>query len=407
MIIKQKMMIKVLLMLFAAMVLFRCTTPVKKVQTDSEVPRQEVEAGSELTGPEIEKDSDLDQQQAETDFGPDQQKLEAVFYPMPPQQPKLQFLVSITYEEGIGIRESPIGGTQLLQIKRPYDIGAVKGKIYISDLSYKKVLVIDLEKKELDYIEGDYESTGIWVTEDDYKYITDFRKKQILVFDNNNELIKLYAYRDQFDKPVDVAVFQNKVYVSDINKHHIIVLDKYSGKTVNVIGGIGIKEGKFYKPTHVIVDRQGNIYVNDFFNFRIQKFTADGAYLKTFGYPGDTLGAFARPKGLDVDKDGNLYVVDAAFENVQIFDNETTDLLIFFGGFGLDTGQMYMPGPVYIDYHNVEYFKKYANKDFDLKYLVYVGNTLGPIRMNVYGFGEWTGPSSEDGEDNVEEQLRP
>jgi len=185
----------------------------------------------------------------------------------------------------------------LLQIKRPYDIGAVKGKIYISDLSYKKILIVDLEKKELDYIEGDYESTGIWVTEDDYKYITDFRKKQILVFDSNNELIKLYAYRDQFDKPVDVTVFQNNVYVCDMNKHYVVVLDKYSGKTINIIGGIGLKKGKFYKPTHTIVDKQGNLYVNDFFNFRIQKFAPDGAYLKTFGYPGDTPRCVCKAKG--------------------------------------------------------------------------------------------------------------
>jgi DNA-binding beta-propeller fold protein YncE len=79
----------------------------------------------------------------------------------------------------------------------------------------------------------------------------------------------------------------------------------------------------------VTVDREGNIYVNDAFNFRIQKFDPGGNFLKAFGYPGDTLGGFARPKGLGVDREGRVYVVDAAFENVQIFEDETTDLLLW------------------------------------------------------------------------------
>ncbi|MBI5409919.1 MAG: hypothetical protein HZA14_11185, partial [Nitrospirae bacterium] len=103
------------------------------------------------------------------------------------------------------------------------------------------------------------------------------------------------------------------------------------------------------------------------------------------------LGALARPKGLDVDREGHLFVVDTAFENVQIFDVETADLLLFFGGFGPEPGSMYMPNGIYVDYHNVEYFKKYADKDFNLKYLVYVGNMLGEHKLNVYGFGDWTG----------------
>ncbi|MEF9437619.1 MAG: 6-bladed beta-propeller [Candidatus Mariimomonas ferrooxydans] len=155
--------------------------------------------------------------------------------------------------------------------------------------------------------------------------------------------------------------------------------------------GLGAKEGKLYKPTHVIVDKEGNLFVNDSFNFRIQMFTQNGKYVKTFGYQGDTMGGFARPKGLDIDRQGHLYVVDTAFENVQIFDSKSTDLLLFFGGFGPAPGSMYLPSSIYIDYQNLEYFKRYADKDFSLKYLVYVGNLLGNKKLNVYGFGKWIG----------------
>jgi len=329
---------------------------------------------------------------------PAEQKITSQFYPMPPEQPRLQFLISFTEEE---LRKFEGGYKYFLQIKRTYDIGAVKGKIYISDRTYKKITVIDLEKKELSQIPGDYESAGIWVTDDDYKYVADFERRHIIVFDDRNNPTWIY-HDSQFDKPVDVAVFENRVYVVDINKHKVFILDKKRGHIVSSIGGIGKEEGKFYKPTHVIVDGEGNLYVNDFFNLRMQKFDREGNFLKKFGYPGDTLGAFARPKGLGLDKEGHLYVVDAAFENVQIFDDETTDLLLFFGGFGLDPGSMYLPNGIYIDYHNVEYFKEYADRNFNLKYLVYVGNTLGPIKLNVYGFGEWVGdplPKRENSEE--------
>jgi DNA-binding beta-propeller fold protein YncE len=366
---------KTLFIIALATVLFGCV-PETKVQRGLSPVQSREQTESDKTG-----------------LAPVEEKAASRFYPMPPEQPRLQLLISFTEDH---LRTFKGGNKYFLQIGRPHDIGAVKGKIYVSDRTYKNIIVIDLDKKELSQLTSKYESTGIWVTEDDHKYVADFKYKQVIVFDNNNKLVRIYAYRDQFDKPVDVAVYEHKLYVCDLDRHKIIVLDKDSGKTIQEIGGIGTEEGLFYKPTHVIVDKEGSLYVNDFFNFRIQKFDRDGNFLKAFGYPGDTLGAFARPKGLSVDQEGHIYVVDAAFENVQIFDDETTDLLFFFGGYGLTPGSMYLPNGIYIDYENTEYFKEYVDDNFELKYLVYVGNTLGPIKLNVYGFGEWIGPPLEE-----------
>jgi len=86
-----------------------------------------------------------------------------------------------------------------------------------------------------------------------------------------------------------------------------------------------------------------------------------------------------------------VYAVDTAFENTQIFDPTSTDLLLFFGGYGPHAGSMYLPSSLHIDYDNVEYFNQFVDKDFKVKYLVYVGNLLGDKKLNVYGFGEWIG----------------
>jgi sugar lactone lactonase YvrE len=365
---------RILLILFIAAMFFECTTPerrIRRVSTPATLKRQVATVSQPA----------LTRQLSET-----------LFYPMPPKQPRLQFLTSFTIEGVSEYRRFKLGGIQnFLQIQTPYDIGASRGKIYISDRISQKVIIVDLEKELIDHIRENYESVGIWVTEDDYKYVADAKKKRILVFDKKNRALRIFGKENQFDKPVDIAVHENKIYVCDINKHQIIVLDRKSGKTIQTIGGIGKEEGYFSKPTHVIVDILGNIYVNDFFNFRIQKFDRNGNFVKAFGYPGDTLGGFARPKGIGIDREGNLYVVDHAFENVQIFDNKTTDLLLFFGEFGLNPGEMYLPNAIHIDYNNIEYFKEYAEEGFSIKYLVYIGNRFGPTKLNVYGFGEWQG----------------
>ncbi|RJR14509.1 MAG: hypothetical protein C4581_14060 [Nitrospiraceae bacterium] len=336
-----------------------------------------------------------------------QEKIETVFYPALPQNPRLQFLTSITSEDDIGkeksaFREFLLGETKSMkQVARPYDIASVPGKIYVSDRTYKKILVIDFDKMEFNFIKDEAEGSldqpaGIWITPSGNKYIADFGRKQIVVFNDKDEFVTAYGREGQFGKPLDVAVQGKKMYVVDFDNHHIAVVDLDSGETIHTIGGSGAEPGKMHRPSHIALDTEGNIYVDDSFNFRIQKFSPDGQFQKVYGYPGDTLGGFARPKGIAVDAEGYLYAVDTAFENVQIFDNESALLLLFFGGFGPNPGSMYLPNSVYMDYDNIKYFQKYVDKNFNVKYLVYVGNMLGEHKINVYGFGEWTGKPLPD-----------
>lgn len=325
------------------------------------------------------------------------------FFPPLPQPPKLQYLLSVTSEDDLGgssssgLKEWLIGQRRASkQIARPQDIASSKGRIYILDRTFKKVLFLDLAKKQLDMIQDEREGAlgdpmGLWVTADDVKYVADTGRKQVLVYDRDNKFVRAYGEPGQFDRPADVAVSGDRIYVVDFAKMAVHVVDRVSGKTVQTFGEVGQEPGQFNRPTHITVDRQGNVYVNDSFNFRIQKFDPQGKYIKHFGYQGDTLGGFARPKGIAVDGDGYLYAVDAAFENAQIFDPESTDLLLFFGGYGPHQGSMYLPSGLHIDYDNVEFFQPYVDKDFKVKYLVYVGNLLGDKKLNVYGFGEWIG----------------
>lgn len=330
-----------------------------------------------------------------------EEELPVIFYPKPPEQPRLQFLASISSEEDLEVQRSAFNefllGPDLsfADIGRPYDVSSSSGKIYILDRQYNKILIVDLVENAFRALKDTRlgvlrAPAGIWVSKKDVKYIADMKRKQIVVFDADNNFVRAYGDGELLEKPVDVALFEDRIYVCDMGKHHIMVLDKESGKQVAVIGQIGADAGSFYRPTHISVDSEGNLFINDAFNFRVQKFNRQGEYVSTFGVHGDRIGAMARPKGLAVDRQGHLYVADAAFENVQIFDQQGR-LLLFFGGPGVERGNMYLPAGMDIDYDNVAYFNKFADKDFEVKYLLYVCNMSGPHKLNVYGFGDWKG----------------
>jgi DNA-binding beta-propeller fold protein YncE len=329
------------------------------------------------------------------------EKIETVFYPMPPETPRIQFLTSISKEKDLGrssrFREYLIGKEDAgKRLARPYALAHEKAKIYIADKTAKKILIVDLVNRSFDYIRDVkggalQDPSGIYITDDGYKYVADAGRGQIVVFNQRNEFHQAYGAEKQF-RPTDVVVYGKRIYVCDIRDNEIEVLDKDTGEVITKIGGIGRQEGAFHKPTHVAIDAAGNLYVTDAFNFRVQKFDKDGKFIKVIGYQGSHPGAFARPKGIAVDRAGRLYAVDAAFELVQVFDIDTAEPLLPFGKYGPAPGSTYLPAGIHLDYDNVEFFNKYVDGDFRVKYLIYVGNLLGDNKLNVYGFGDWIGP---------------
>ena len=74
----------------------------------------------------------------------------------------------------------------------------------------------------------------------------------------------------------------------------------------------------FYMPTDIAVDEEGNVYVLDSGNHRIQKFDPQGNYLASFGRRGQGPGEFQYPQSLDIDAQGLMYVSDSGNQKIQI-----------------------------------------------------------------------------------------
>jgi outer membrane protein assembly factor BamB len=124
-----------------------------------------------------------------------------------------------------------------------------------------------------------------------------------------------YAYQfqigaPQFLSPYAVAVDgQGNIYVSDVGNHRIQKLSS-DGTFLLKFGSYGSGEGQFNYPSEVAIDGQGNIYVADPDNYRIQKFDARGTFLAKFGTIGSGDGQFTAPTGVAVDASGIFYVAD-------------------------------------------------------------------------------------------------
>jgi tripartite motif-containing protein 71 len=85
-------------------------------------------------------------------------------------------------------------------------------------------------------------------------------------------------------------------------------------KYTNVLGlqlyVLGTGNGQFIDPGVIIVDSEGNTYVTDQGNNRVQKFDSDGNFVTKWGSEGSGEGQFNSPLGISLDFEGNVYVVD-------------------------------------------------------------------------------------------------
>jgi sugar lactone lactonase YvrE len=98
----------------------------------------------------------------------------------------------------------------------------------------------------------------------------------------------------------------------------------------------GTGNGVFVNPDGVAVDGNGNVFVADSGNDRIQKLDKSSTFLTTWGSTGSGTGGFRNPLGVAVDRSGNVFVADSGNNRIQKFDNNGTFLLTF--GWGVANG---------------------------------------------------------------------
>ena len=83
------------------------------------------------------------------------------------------------------------------------------------------------------------------------------------------------------------------------------------------------EDGRFRQVTDVAWDTAGDGFISDgYINSRVAKVSKEGRWLKSFGEPGDQPGQLNTPHSIAADNQGNIYVADRGNARIQVFDTD-------------------------------------------------------------------------------------
>ncbi|OGO06003.1 MAG: hypothetical protein A2Y73_07430 [Chloroflexi bacterium RBG_13_56_8] len=146
---------------------------------------------------------------------------------------------------------------------------------------------------------------------------------------------------------------EGNLYVVDSQNHRIQVFDA-QGNFLRAWGSEGTQPGEFKEPWGVAVSPSGEVYVADTWNHRIQVFDQTGAFVRMWGVFGETSqldgagNVFYGPRGLAFDSQGNLYVADTGNKRIIKYDPQG-EMIAAVGGMGDGDGQLQEPVGIAID----------------------------------------------------------
>lgn len=148
---------------------------------------------------------------------------------------------------------------------------------------------------------------------------------RVLIYDADGQLIRQWSMpTNENGNPEGGAwLADGRIAVADTHYFRVLFFDQEG----NTVGSLGRESrdgepGTFRYPVDIVQDPAGHIYVAEYGgNDRVQKFTAEGEHVLTFGEVGTGPGQFQRAAGL-VWHDGKVYVADAVNGKVHVFTDE-------------------------------------------------------------------------------------
>jgi DNA-binding beta-propeller fold protein YncE len=189
--------------------------------------------------------------------------------------------------------------------------------------------------------------------------------------------------------------------VADTENHRIQHLSP-DGTVLHVWGSFAAStettpapEGMLNEPWGIAVGPDGSVYVADTWNHRIQKFTAQGEFVTTWGFgisqTDDPFG-FYGPRAIAVNAQGHVLVTDTGNKRIVVFDSEG-NYLTKFGSTGLDLGQFDEPVGLAVD----EAGLVYVGDTWNQRIQVFAPDGQGDyFPMNSWDVVGWYGQSLDN-----------
>jgi DNA-binding beta-propeller fold protein YncE len=148
-----------------------------------------------------------------------------------------------------------------------------------------------------------------------------------------------------FKEPQGIAIDkEGDLWVADAGNNRIQEFNselKYKRQITTANSSLGAPDG-------MAVDKEGHVWVADTLNNRVDEFSSAGTYLKRFGTEGTGNVQFKKPQGIAVDKAGNVWVADTNNNRVEEL-SSTGEFIKAFGSEGTETGKFKKPEALTID----------------------------------------------------------
>ncbi len=252
-----------------------------------------------------------------------------------------------------------------------------EGNIYVADTDNHSIQKFDKDGKFIGRWGGDpdseegffYYPRGLATSPDGFVLVADSGNNRVQKFDPDGNFVHAwgkfgFAWRGaeagKFDVPWGVTTdSQGNLYISDTSNARV---QKFQPDGTPLIkwGRDGSFDGAFFYPRGLAVDFTGNIYVADEGNHRIQKFDPRGNFLTKWGREGNAPGQFKSPWGVACDALGNVFVVDSGNHRIQKFDGNGT-YLCSCGNRGVTEAQVNYPTGIVVDKEGYVYIVDSGN----------------------------------------------
>ena len=181
------------------------------------------------------------------------------------------------------------------------------------------------------------EPRGIAIAPDDSVYVVDSKNGRVQKFSSKGEFLLEWGesvadktmktaadlnplpHAGRFHDPNGIAVDRNgDVYVADTWNHRIQKFDCRGRYLLQWQGS----HGHFHGPRGIAVAGDGTVLLTDTGNKRVVRYSSKGEFINTWGAEGSAPGQFIEPVGIAVDSVGCVYVADTVNHRVQVFDIE-------------------------------------------------------------------------------------
>ena len=150
-------------------------------------------------------------------------------------------------------------------------------------------------------------------------YVADNTKNCIKVFSKEGEF--LFQIQDRMYGLYGLCIEADTLYISQV-KTSSICMYKLDGTFIKQVGRIGSKGGEFILPLGLCVDGvNGDLYVCDSGNNRIQVFTKNLIFKEAFG-----TGSLKRPRDVKINHNNEIIVLDSNVFCLHTFDSEGNHL---------------------------------------------------------------------------------